>query len=89
MVIEMIEFEFLYFNEEFFKVLYFIVMNGIFCFKKLEKLSKEFKVFLFVCLCVDIKSCVFVDELLVYDFLKYGCIFNSLVELFVFKKYVK
>lgn len=89
MAIEMIESEPPYLNEEPLKALYLIATNGTPRLKKPEKLSKELKAFLSVCLCVDIKSRASADELLAHDFLKHGCPLNSLAELLAFKKHAK
>ncbi|KAI9746567.1 MAG: Protein kinase [Claussenomyces sp. TS43310] len=89
MAIEMIESEPPYLNEEPLKALYLIATNGTPRLKKPEKLSKELKAFLSVCLCVDIRSRASADELLKHDFLKHGCPLGSLAELLSFKKHAK
>ncbi|GJC95765.1 non-specific serine/threonine protein kinase [Colletotrichum higginsianum] len=89
MAIEMIESEPPYLNEEPLKALYLIATNGTPRLKKPEKLSKELKAFLSVCLCVDVKSRASADELLQHDFLKHGCPLGSLSELLAFKKHAK
>ncbi|KOS17168.1 Serine/threonine-protein kinase CLA4 [Escovopsis weberi] len=89
MAIEMIESEPPYLNEEPLKALYLIATNGTPRLKKPEKLSKELKAFLSVCLCVDVKSRASADELLAHDFLKHGCPLASLAELLAFKKHAK
>ncbi|KAI8289459.1 Serine/threonine-protein kinase CLA4 [Colletotrichum sp. SAR11_57] len=89
MAIEMIESEPPYLNEEPLKALYLIATNGTPRLKKPEKLSKELKAFLSVCLCVDVKSRASADELLAHDFLKHGCPLGSLSELLAFKKHAK
>ncbi|GJC80696.1 serine/threonine-protein kinase CLA4 [Colletotrichum liriopes] len=89
MAIEMIESEPPYLNEEPLKALYLIATNGTPRLKKPEKLSKELKAFLSVCLCVDVKSRASADELLQHDFLKHGCPLGSLAELLAFKKHAK
>ncbi|KAK2749864.1 Protein kinase [Myotisia sp. PD_48] len=86
MAIEMIESEPPYLNEEPLKALYLIATNGTPTLKKPEKLSKELKSFLSVCLCVDVRSRATSSELLANDFLKYGCSLASLAELLHFKK---
>ncbi|QSZ35420.1 hypothetical protein DSL72_008290 [Monilinia vaccinii-corymbosi] len=89
MAIEMIESEPPYLNEEPLKALYLIATNGTPRLKKPEKLSKELKAFLSVCLCVDIRSRASADELLMHDFLKYGCDTASLANLLHFRKNAK
>jgi serine/threonine protein kinase len=89
MAIEMIESEPPYLNEEPLKALYLIATNGTPRLKKPEKLSKELKAFLSVCLCVDIRSRASADELLKHDFLKHGCPLGSLAELLSFKRNAK
>jgi protein-serine/threonine kinase len=89
MAIEMIESEPPYLNEEPLKALYLIATNGTPRLKKPEKLSKELKAFLSVCLCVDVRSRASADELLAHDFLKHGCPLGSLADLLAFKKSAK
>ncbi|KAF5026642.1 hypothetical protein F66182_1268 [Fusarium sp. NRRL 66182] len=89
MAIEMIESEPPYLNEEPLKALYLIATNGTPRLKKPEKLSKELKAFLSVCLCVDVKSRASADELLAHDFLRHGCPLASLADLLAFKKHSK
>jgi len=86
MAIEMIESEPPYLNEEPLKALYLIATNGTPRLKKPEKLSKELKAFLSVCLCVDIRSRASANELLQHDFLKHGCALGSLADLLAFRK---
>ncbi|KAK2776719.1 Protein kinase [Onygenales sp. PD_12] len=86
MAIEMIESEPPYLNEEPLKALYLIATNGTPRLKKPEKLSKELKSFLSVCLCVDVRSRATSDELLSHEFLRSGCSLPSLAELLRFKK---
>lgn len=85
MAIEMIESEPPYLNEEPLKALYLIATNGTPRLKKPEKLSKELKAFLSVCLCVDIRSRASAEELLAHDFLGRGCSVNKLAELLAFR----
>ncbi|RDL35365.1 Protein kinase-like (PK-like) [Venustampulla echinocandica] len=89
MAIEMIESEPPYLNEEPLKALYLIATNGTPRLKKPEKLSKELKAFLSVCLCVDIRSRASANELLQHDFLKHGCNLSSLADLLAFRKHAK
>ncbi|KAL2263876.1 hypothetical protein VTK26DRAFT_4553 [Humicola hyalothermophila] len=89
MAIEMIESEPPYLNEEPLKALYLIATNGTPRLKKPERLSKELKAFLSVCLCVDVKSRASAQELLNHDFLKHGCPLASLAELLAFKRVPK
>ncbi|KAI0024853.1 Pkinase-domain-containing protein [Xylariomycetidae sp. FL0641] len=89
MAIEMIESEPPYLNEEPLKALYLIATNGTPRLKKPEKLSKELKAFLSVCLCVDVKSRASADELIQHDFLKHGCPLPTLSDLLAFRKHAK
>ncbi|KAL4902430.1 hypothetical protein BDW74DRAFT_169606 [Aspergillus multicolor] len=86
MAIEMIESEPPYLNEEPLKALYLIATNGTPRLKAPEKLSKELKSFLSVCLCVAVDSRATAQELLDHDFLKTGCSLASLAELLRWKK---
>jgi len=86
MAIEMIESEPPYLNEEPLKALYLIATNGTPRLKKPEKLSKELKAFLSVCLCVDVKSRATAEELGRHEFLRQGCSLASLSELLRFRK---
>ncbi|KAI9841503.1 MAG: Protein kinase [Sclerophora amabilis] len=86
MAIEMIESEPPYLNEEPLKALYLIATNGTPRLKKPDKLSKELKAFLSVCLCVDVKSRASASELLAHDFMKNGCSLASLADLLRFRK---
>lgn len=85
MAIEMIETEPPYLNEEPLKALYLIATNGTPTLKKPDKLSKELKNFLAVCLCVDVKSRATAEELLEHEFLKKSCSLSSLSPLLAFK----
>lgn len=86
MAIEMIESEPPYLNEEPLKALYLIATNGTPRLKKPDKLSKELKAFLSVCLCVDVKSRASASELISHDFLKTGCGLAGLSQLLTFRK---
>ncbi|KAI5475714.1 p21-activated protein kinase [Pseudohyphozyma bogoriensis] len=85
MAIEMIENEPPYLDEEPLKALYLIATNGTPTLKKPEKLSKELKNFLAVCLCVDVKSRATADELLQHEFLKKACPLSGLAPLLQFR----
>jgi len=85
MAIEMIESEPPYLNEEPLKALYLIATHGTPSLKHPEKLSKELKAFLSVCLCVDVKSRATANELVGHDFLKGGCSKESLARLLTFR----
>ncbi|KAJ1950394.1 Protein kinase [Linderina macrospora] len=69
MVIEMIESEPPYLDEEPLKALYLIATNGTPALKHPEMLSRELKGFLAECLCVDVQSRATVGELLKQEFL--------------------
>ncbi|KZF19147.1 Pkinase-domain-containing protein [Xylona heveae TC161] len=86
MAIEMIESEPPYLNEEPLKALFLIATNGTPRLKKPDKLSKELKAFLSVCLCVDVKSRATATELLNHSFLLSGCSPASLADLLRFRK---
>ncbi|KAF5094630.1 hypothetical protein D0Z03_002019 [Geotrichum reessii] len=85
MAIEMIESEPPYLNEEPLKALYLIATNGTPKLKRPEKLSKEIKSFLSVCLCVDVNYRASTDELVQHEFLKKGCSLQSLASLLAYK----
>ncbi|KDQ16893.1 hypothetical protein BOTBODRAFT_30266 [Botryobasidium botryosum FD-172 SS1] len=85
MAIEMIENEPPYLDEEPLKALYLIATNGTPTLKAPEKLSKELKSFLSVCLCVDVKSRATAEELLNHEFLKRACALSGLAPLLRFK----
>ncbi|KAF2093922.1 Pkinase-domain-containing protein [Rhizodiscina lignyota] len=86
MAIEMIESEPPYLNEEPLKALYLIATHGTPRLKKPDKLSKELKAFLSVCLCVDVKSRATAVELMNHEFLKNGCSLASLAQLLQFRQ---
>ena len=86
MAIEMIESEPPYLNEEPLKALYLIATHGTPRLKKPEKLSKELKAFLSVCLCVDVRSRATANELMDHEFLKHGCPKESLAQLLAFRQ---
>ena len=85
MAIEMIENEPPYLDEEPLKALYLIATNGTPTLKKPDKLSKELKNFLAVCLCVDVKSRATADELLHHEFLAKACPLSGLAPLLKFR----
>ncbi|KAG2198984.1 hypothetical protein INT47_013168 [Mucor saturninus] len=85
MAIEMIENEPPYLDEEPLKALYLIATNGTPTLKNPEKLSRELKGFLAVCLCVDVRSRATADELMDHDFLKKAGPLNILAPLLKFK----
>ncbi|SCV73050.1 BQ2448_6975 [Microbotryum intermedium] len=85
MAIEMIENEPPYLDEEPLKALYLIATNGTPTLKKPEKLSRELKNFLAVCLCVDVKSRATADELLQHEFLRKSCPLSGLAPLLRFR----
>ncbi|KAJ6570705.1 kinase-like domain-containing protein [Mycena sp. CBHHK59/15] len=73
MVIEMIENEPPYFDEEPLKALYLIATNGTPTLRRPEMLSRELKGFLVICLCVDVKSRATAKELVAHEFLQKAC----------------
>ncbi|KAI8081055.1 kinase-like domain-containing protein [Thamnidium elegans] len=85
MAIEMIENEPPYLDEEPLKALYLIATNGTPTLKNPEKLSRELKGFLAVCLCVDVRSRATADELMNHEFLKKAGPLNILAPLLKFK----
>ncbi|CAH2350995.1 serine/threonine-protein kinase Cla4p [[Candida] railenensis] len=70
MIIEMIEGEPPYLNEEPLKALYLIATNGTPKLQKPEELSVSIKKFLSICLCVDVRFRASVDELIEHTFIK-------------------
>lgn len=86
MAIEMIENEPPYLDEEPLKALYMIATNGTPTLKKPEKLSRELKGFLAVCLCADVKSRATADELLQHEFLRKACPTSELPKLLAFRQ---
>ncbi|KAG8934301.1 Protein kinase [Tulasnella sp. 417] len=92
MAIEMIENEPPYLDEEPLKALYLIATNGTPTLKNPEKLSRELKHFLSVCLCVDVKSRATAEELLQaswwssrHEFLQKACALSGLAPLLRFR----
>ena len=85
MAIEMIENEPPYLDEEPLKALYLIATNGTPTLKNPEKLSRELKSFLAVCLCVDVRSRATAAELLEHDFLNKAGPLDILAPLMKFK----
>ncbi|KAI9302858.1 kinase-like domain-containing protein [Cunninghamella echinulata] len=85
MAIEMIENEPPYLDEEPLKALYLIATNGTPSLKQPEKLSRELKSFLAVCLCVDVKSRATAEELLEHEFLRKAGPIDTLSSLLSFK----
>jgi len=81
MVIEMIEKEPPYFDEEPLKVLYLIATNGTPTLKNPEALSRELVRFLAACLCVDVSSGALANKLLEHKFMKKACPPAGLVPL--------
>lgn len=85
MAIEMIENEPPYLDEEPLKALYLIATNGTPTLKNPEKLSRELKGFLAVCLCVDVRSRATADELMNHEFLRKAGPLDILAPLLKFK----
>jgi protein-serine/threonine kinase len=71
MIIEMVEYQPPYFDEEPLKALYLVATNGTPTLKKPEALSRGLKGFLAVCLCVDVSSRATANELLEVNL--FGC----------------
>ncbi|KAG1054040.1 hypothetical protein G6F46_001926 [Rhizopus delemar] len=86
MAIEMIENEPPYLDEEPLKALYLIATNGTPTLKNPERLSRELKSFLAVCLCVDVRSRATAEELIHHEFLKKAGPLELLAPLLKFKK---
>jgi protein-serine/threonine kinase len=85
MAIEMIENEPPYLDEEPLKALYLIATNGTPTLKNPEKLSRELRGFLAVCLCVDVASRSTAQELIQHPFLKKAGPLEILAPLLKFK----
>lgn len=85
MAIEMIENEPPYLDEEPLKALYLIATNGTPTLKNPERLSRELKSFLAVCLCVDVRSRATAEELIQHEFLKKAGPLELLAPLVKFK----
>ncbi|ORX50534.1 Pkinase-domain-containing protein [Hesseltinella vesiculosa] len=85
LTIEMIEGEPPYLDEEPLKALYLIATNGTPTLKHPERLSRELKSFLAVCLCVDVRSRASTEELLEHEFLKKAGPLESMAPLLKFK----
>ncbi|KAF3914847.1 PAK-2p27 [Dactylellina cionopaga] len=85
MIIEMLEGEPPYLNEEPLRALYLISTTGTPRLQEPERLSNELKRFLACCLCVDTNSRATVYELLPHEFLKKRCPLDSLAALLAFK----
>ncbi|PVV01598.1 hypothetical protein BB560_003978, partial [Smittium megazygosporum] len=68
MVIEMIESEPPYLDEEPLKALYLIATNGTPTLKNPDNLSQELKSYLAECLCVDVDSRATMSELVTHEF---------------------
>ncbi|KAI8060913.1 kinase-like domain-containing protein [Gongronella butleri] len=85
LTIEMIEGEPPYLDEEPLKALYLIATNGTPTLKHPERLSRELKSYLAVCLCVDVRSRASTQELLEHEFLRKAGPLESLGPLLKFK----
>ncbi|KAJ7788553.1 Pkinase-domain-containing protein, partial [Mycena olivaceomarginata] len=85
MTIEMIENGPPYLDEEPLKALYLIATNGTPTLKKPEVLSREIKLFLSVCLRVDVGSRATANELLNHEFLSKPCALAGLAPLLRFQ----
>ncbi|KAL9045930.1 MAG: hypothetical protein Q9214_001115 [Letrouitia sp. 1 TL-2023] len=88
MAIEMIESEPPYLNEEPLKALFLIATNGTPTLKNPEKLSRELKLFLSLCLTVAVEQRASAEEILNTEFLKkHGCPLIRLVDLLKFNRH--
>lgn len=88
MAIEMIESEPPYLNEEPLKALFLIATNGTPTLKNPEKLSRELKLFLSLCLTVAVEQRASAEEILNTEFLKkHGCPLIGLVDLLKFNRH--
>ena len=86
MAIEMIETEPPYLNEEPLKALFLIATNGTPTLKHPDKVGMDAKVFLSLCLTVDVSKRSSASEILQCDFLKLRCCSTpSLVEMLKFR----
>ena len=85
MGIEMIEKEPPYFDEDPLKALYLIATNGTPTLKKPNALSRELKLFLDVCLCVDVADRATAVELLEHEFFQKACAPSGLLPLLSFR----
>ena len=85
MAIEMIENEPPYLDEEPLKALYLIATHGTPKLKAPEKLTRELKAFLAVCLCVQVNARSSAQELLSCDFFSKACQKKELAPLLAFK----
>ena len=86
MAIEMIETEPPYLNEEPLKALFLIATNGTPTLKNPDKVGMEAKVFLSLCLTVDVSKRSSANEILGCAFLKNSCCSTqSLVEMLKFR----
>ncbi|KAH8554002.1 kinase-like domain-containing protein [Umbelopsis sp. PMI_123] len=81
MVIEMIEGDPPYMEEEQLKALYLIRTNGTPQLKNPELLSKDLKTFLAICLCVDVRSRASAADLLQHSFMKRAGSIEALASL--------
>ncbi|KAL8725093.1 MAG: hypothetical protein Q9166_007567 [cf. Caloplaca sp. 2 TL-2023] len=87
MAIEMIESEPPYLNEEPLKALFLITTNGTPTLKHPDRLSRELKVFLSLCLTVAVEKRATAEEILQCEFLKKGgCELRALTDLLKFNR---
>lgn len=85
LLIELLESEPPYLDEEPLKALYLIATNGTPTLKHPERLSRHLKSFLAVCLCVDVKSRATAHELLQHEFIQLACPLSELEPLLAFR----
>ncbi|ODV61489.1 YOL113Wp-like protein [Ascoidea rubescens DSM 1968] len=86
MIIEMIEGEPPYLDEDHLRALYLIAKNGTPRLKNPVVLSDSIKRFLSICLCVDVRGRATAEELLTQNFIKKACPLSGLAPLLNFKR---
>ncbi|KAJ6542634.1 kinase-like domain-containing protein [Mycena capillaripes] len=84
MVVEMIENEPPYFDEEPRKALYLVATNGTPILKQPAAVTQELKNFLARCICVDVSNRAAASQLLGHPFLQGACGYGGLIPLLKF-----